>query len=107
MAKSKRKRLVWKTFSLISYDAIRRLRSAWGSSKSAFGKNRVMNFGATTDVETNLPIRDLRTLLRHADVRIPGGFANGIVWDSKPVEDEDDNQAPSHLAGRRAQKGEG
>lgn len=81
------KRLVWKTFSLTSSDAMRRLKSAWASSNKAFGKNKVMNFGATTDVETNIPISGLRDLLRHADVKIPGGFNNGIIWDSKSIDD--------------------
>jgi hypothetical protein len=90
MTRRKGKRLLWKTFSLVSYDAMRRLRSTWASSRGAFGENRVMNFGATTDVETNLPIRDLRTLLHYADVRIPGGFANGIIWDSKPIDEQED-----------------
>jgi hypothetical protein len=82
-----RKRLTWKTFSLTDYDAMRRLKGAWGSSSQAFGKGRVVTFGATSDVETNLPLRDLRTLLRHASVRIPGGFDNGIVWDSMSLDE--------------------
>jgi hypothetical protein len=83
------KRLFWKTFHLTSRDAMRRLQSAWASSCKAFGEGRVMTFGSG-EVETNLPIRDLRTLLRHADVRIPGGFANGIVWDTKSLDEQGD-----------------
>ena len=88
---AKEKRLLWKTFS-VSLDDIRHLRSAWASSREAFGKNKVMNFGpsgASGEVETNISISGLRTLLSHAGVRIIGGFRNGIVWDSKSIDESD------------------
>jgi hypothetical protein len=91
------KRLVWKTFS-VSLDDVRHLRSAWASSKAAFGKGKVMHFGpsgASGEVETNISISGLRTLLRHAGARIIGGFDNGIVWDDKPLDERDDEPDPA------------
>lgn len=84
------KRLIWKTFSIARRDDLRRLQSAWASSSQAFGKGRVLTFGA--DIETNLPIRDLRTLLRHAGVRIPGGLTNGIIWDTMSLDERAEHE---------------
>ena len=78
-----RKRLVWKTIMLVDRMDYRNMESAWGSSHGSFGKNKVMNFDGVAGIETNISLSGLRTLARHAGVRID--WKNGILWDSKPL----------------------
>ena len=75
--------MIWKTISLTRMDDIGRLRSAWGSSMSAFGPNKVFDI-QVNEIETNLPVRALRDLFRFADVRFSLG---DVVWDSMRLED--------------------
>lgn len=84
-----RKRLLWKTISLTSHDDYRRVRSAWGSSSQAFGKNKVMNFDGVSSLETNIPLSGLKTLFSHAGVEI--NWSQDVLWDSKPLTDDDDS----------------
>lgn len=86
------KRMIWKTVNVGSSDLYRRIQGAWGSSQRAFGKNRIINFDGMTTIETNLPIKDLRALFRHAGVKI--NWSQEVLWDDKPVSDDDDFDMP-------------
>jgi len=76
-------RLVWKTYYMTDHDDFRRIQSAWASSQSAFGKNKVMNFGAS-ELETNISLSGLQTLFTHAGVKLN---RNKIVLDSMTLEE--------------------
>src|SRR3990167_8186924 len=81
------KRHLWKTICFTAHKDYYNMQAAWGSSSGAFGKNKVMNFGGSGNcsIETNISLRGLRDLARHAGVKID--WNNGILWDEMTAEE--------------------
>lgn len=78
------KRRIWKSWYIARYDTLRDIQAAWQNSTGAFGTGKIVSFGQGW-IETNLSLRDMRSLARFAGVRLPVDY----VTDTKPSWDDE------------------
>lgn len=72
----KRRRL-WKTYMVEDWNTLRQLQSAWQSSRMAFPMGKELHV-ARGILETNLSLRDVRDLARHAQVTLPSQYVSDV-----------------------------